>query len=160
MPILNGLETLILIRKRRQQIKVLILTAYSTERLLIQMIHAGAQGYLEKDCAPKELEAAIRALYENEVYSSDRQNSSLNKAIKDNRTALTDLTEQEILLLRFCCSDLSYKEIAVKMGTTFRSVDWFRNSLFKKLGVKSRSDLVMHAFHLNIVTPESDRNIE
>src|ERR1043165_5454227 len=63
MPEMNGLETLTVIKERWPEIKVLVLTGHSTEYYMPQMLKAGANGYLLKDCEPEELEAAIREIH-------------------------------------------------------------------------------------------------
>lgn len=62
------------------------------------------------------------------------------------------LSEQEIQFLKLACSDLTYKEIAQKMGLNPRSVDTLRDQLFVKLDVKSRVGLAMVAIKQGIVT--------
>lgn len=156
MPVLNGLETLIQLRLRWPDIKVLILTGQKTEYYVIQMIQAGANGYLKKNCSPSELEIAIRSIHQNGVFSSDSMTQVLYKAIKNRGARLSEFSRMEIELLRHCCSDLNYDQIAEKLGTTLRSVDWYRNSLFKKLSVRSRSSLVMYAIQFGLVDLDID----
>ncbi|MBO9660395.1 MAG: response regulator transcription factor, partial [Chitinophagaceae bacterium] len=62
------------------------------------------------------------------------------------------LTAQEIQFMQMICSDLTYKEVAQKMGLNPRSVDTLRDALFVKLDVKSRVGLAMLAIRHGIVT--------
>jgi len=156
MPVLNGLDTLIQLQEKWPEIRTLIFTGHNTDYYLIQMIRAGANGYLQKNCSPTELETALRSIYENGVYNSDIMTYKFYKAVKNNETKLPEFTRNEIELLKYCCSDLSYDQIAQKLGTTMRSVDWFRNSLFKKLHVGSRSSLVMYAIQFGLVSLDID----
>ncbi|MCB0226768.1 MAG: response regulator transcription factor, partial [Anaerolineae bacterium] len=63
MPVLNGLEATRQIKKRFPDVKVLILTMYTTEEYILPFLQAGASGYLIKKTAPKELVTAIHAVY-------------------------------------------------------------------------------------------------
>ncbi len=151
MPHMNGWETLQKIKERWPDMKALILTAHSTDYYLPRLLLAGAGGFLIKDCEPEQLEKAIFAIHEYGMYSPDLDAcryllSLINRSIKP-----PELTKEEILLLQHCCSDLSYAQIAEKMNTTMHSVDWHRNSLFKKLDVHSRSGLVVHAIQFGLV---------
>lgn len=156
MPVLNGLETLIQIKARWSHIRVLILTGHSTDYYLTRMIRAGADGYLQKNCSPKELETALRSIQDNGIYSPDVETYKFYRAVKNNEVKLPEFSEKEIALLKHCCSDLSYDQIAQKLNTTLHSVDWYRNSLFKKLNVGSRSSLVMYAIQFGLVALDID----
>jgi DNA-binding NarL/FixJ family response regulator len=62
------------------------------------------------------------------------------------------LAQQEISFIKFACTELTYKEIAQKMGLNPRSIDTLRDQLFIKLDVKSRIGLAMLAIRHGIVT--------
>ena len=156
MPVLNGLNTLLRMREQWPDMKVLVLTGHNPDFYLIQMLRAGANGYLQKDCSPQELERAIRTVHEMGVFGADIGNYSVFRKGKGKVEDLPDFTENEIALLGYCCSDLSYHQIADKMNTTHHSVDWYRNSLFRKLNVKSRSSLVMYAIQFGLVELDID----
>jgi DNA-binding NarL/FixJ family response regulator len=151
MPEMNGLEALLEIKKRWPEMKSLVLTANSTEYYLPQVLRAGANGFLMKDCEPEELENAIRSIYANGIYTPDLEAYKFYRSVLNKEAKLPELTDIEVALLQFCCSDLSYVQIAEKMHTTPHSVDWHRLSLFKKLNVKSRSSLVMYAIQFGLV---------
>lgn len=156
MPVMNGLETLVHIKERWPGMKVLILTAHDTEYYLPQVLRAGANGYLLKDCEPEELKNAIFSICEHGVYSSDATAQKFYRSVVNKEIQLPEFSDMEIALLRYCCSDLSYAQIADQMHTTLHSVDWYRNSLFKKLHVGSRSGLVMYAIQFGIVQLDID----
>ena len=160
MPELNGPDTLTEIRKIWPQMKVLVLTGQTTEYYQIIMIRAGANGYLHKSCSPKELEQAIRCIYGTGIFHADAEAAGYYEDIVNRKIGLPGFTEQEVLLLQHCCSDLGYEQIADRLGVTMRSIDWTRNSLFKKLNVKSRSGLVMYAVQLGLVPMDVDNKIQ
>ena len=62
------------------------------------------------------------------------------------------LSEQEVEFLKYACSDLTYKEVAQRMGLNPRTVDTLRDQLFTKLDVKSRVGLAMVAIRHGVVT--------
>ncbi len=156
MPVLNGFETLKAIRLRWPEMRVLVLTGHNTDYYLIKMIMAGANGYLLKNCSPKELDTALISIYENGIYHSEVMTLKFFQAVIHKEVKLPLFTEHEVELLKHCCSDLSYVQIADKMGVTAKSVDWYRESLFKKLKVGSRSGLVMCAIRFGIIPMDID----
>ena len=154
MPEMNGFDTIVELKKKWPDIKVLVLTVFDVEIYIIRMIMYGANGYLLKSCDPDEIKNAIFSIHNSGMYYSDivtRQffNSVINKEIK-----IPNLTGREIQVLNNCCSDLSYAQIAEKIGTTTRSVEGYRDSLFKKLNTNSRVSLSMFAVQFGLVPVE------
>lgn len=152
MPVLNGYDTLIRLREKWPEMYALVLTGHNTDYYLLQMVRAGANGFLRKNCSPKDLEKAIRNIYEYGIYTpADSDFGKQFKAYKAQKLKLPELSPDEIELLRLCCSDMNYTTIAGKMSVTDHRVEWLRNSLFKKFHVSSRSGLVMYAIQLGLV---------
>jgi DNA-binding NarL/FixJ family response regulator len=120
------------------------------EFAIIKMFRSGANGYLLKNCNPTELQKAIITIHEKGLYFSEIVSNHLFHRIK-NTYLLPSLTEKEIQLLKLCYSDLTYKEIGVKMGVSERSVAGYRDNLFKKFEVNSRPALVVCAIKMGLV---------
>ena len=154
MPELDGFETLREIKKRWPEANVLIVTAHDTEAYIMRMIQDGAGGYLLKSCSIEEMHKALRSIYNQGVYYSDTVSRQYFIAIQNRQRRLPNITEQEMAVLRQCCSDLSYAEIARRLGTTARSVEGHRDALFKKLNVNSRVSLALYAVHTGLITIE------
>jgi two-component system, NarL family, invasion response regulator UvrY len=158
MPVMNGFQTQMELHKRWPSIKTLVLTAYDIELYIIKMIVNGANGYLLKNCDPREIEQALISIKTTGVYHSEISTSHLFHAVKSREIILPNFTEKEMQVLKYCCSDLSYSQIADQMNTTRRSVEGYRDSLFKKLGVNSRTMLALYAVQFGIVSLEINAN--
>lgn len=156
MPVMNGYETLVAIRNRWPEMRILVLTGHNTDFYLLKMIMAGANGYLLKNCSPKELQTAITAIYEHGVHHSELMTAKFFRAVIKDEVKLPKFTDKETEFLQLCCSDMSYAQIANKMGVSPKSVDWYRESLFKKLKVASRSGLVIFAIQAGLVPMQFD----
>jgi two-component system, NarL family, invasion response regulator UvrY len=154
MPEMNGFDTIVELRKKWPDIKVLVLTAFDIEIYIIRMIMYGANGYLLKSCDPDEIKNAIFSIYNNGMYYSDVITRHFFNAVRDKEIKLPNLTGREIQVLNLCCGDLSYGQIAEKIGTTTRSVEGYRDSLFKKLNTNSRVSLAMFAVQFGLVPVE------
>jgi two-component system, NarL family, invasion response regulator UvrY len=154
MPELNGFDTVVALKKKWPSIKVLVVSVFNNDLYIIKMIVSGADGYITKDCSPEELLNAISTLYKNGVYYSGHFSIPFINAIKQKMVRLPDFTNSELDLLKLCCTDLSYSQIAQNLQVSTRSVEGHRDSLFKKLQVQSRTGLVMYAVRSGIVPLE------
>ncbi len=155
MPEMDGHETTQWLSKYHPKIKILLLTVYDAESL-IHLIRAGVKGFLKKDIQPAELKSALHCIVENGTYCSHTVTGRLfnlmrSHTTKDSTWGSVALTENEIVFLKLVVSEMTYKEIAVKMQVSPRTVDNYRDHLFVKLAVKSRVGLVMYAIKTGIV---------
>lgn len=153
MPVWDGYETLDAIRKRWPDMKVLVLTMHKHELAIIRMFRAGAAGYMLKNSPPQELQKAMRSIVETGLYFSEVASSNLYHRLLHS-DVMPSLTEKEIQLLKYCHTDLTYKEIADKMNISERSVAGYRTNLFEKLGVNSRAGLVVCAIKMGLISVE------
>ena len=101
--------------------------------------------------SPVELVKAIRTVYRNNVYYSDVVTQKYFRAVQNKDIKLPNLTDVEIKVMKKCCSDLSYAGIAEEIGTSLKSVEGVRDSLFKKLNVASRVSVAITAIELGIM---------
>ncbi|GGB23462.1 response regulator transcription factor [Puia dinghuensis] len=159
MPQMDGYATALCIKQRFPQVKVLALSMYDSENSIIRMLRNGARGYILKDSDPAELHAALLDIQEKGYYYSEMINARLIRLVNDldnpegtlNQMISITLSEREIEFLRLTCTELSYKEIADKMGVSPRTVDGYRDILFEKLSLKTRVGLVLYAIRTGLV---------
>jgi len=128
-------------------IKIAALTMNTNEFSIIEMLKCGATGYIFKDAEPHELFDGLKGMKEKGYYYSQE----VNKIILSNLNTLKFHPNlQETELLKWVCTELTYKEIADKMFLSKRRVDGIREALFDKLNVKSRIGLVIYAIQRGI----------
>jgi two-component system, NarL family, invasion response regulator UvrY len=148
MPDMDGYETVQWLYSNYPQVKVLALSMFSDEKTIIRMLRLGAKGYILKNIDPEELKIALDSVMQKNFYLSEYISgkiiSGLNRDV-DRPEEDVVLTEKEKEFLRLVCSEMTYKDISVKMFVSPRTVDDYRNTLFGKLKVKSRVGLVMYA---------------
>lgn len=154
MPELNGFETAKKIKEQWPDIKILAVSVYDSEFNIIGMLRAGAGGYILKDAQPDVLRRAIEGIYENGFYHSELVTGKiLHRMISQpQEVTTTQLNEKQVQFLKLCCSEMTYREIADSMGISHRTIDGFRDQLFEKLNIKSRTGLVMYALKTGIAT--------
>ena len=132
-----------------------MLTMFDNEGTLIRLLKAGVKGFMKKDIHPNELLHAIQSVHEHGFYYSAQTSSKLAGLFRatENGPSLEKImmTDLEIEFMKLVCTELTYKEIAVKLKMNPRAIDGMRDNLFTKLDVKSRVGLAMHAIRQGIV---------
>ncbi|HSZ86139.1 MAG TPA: response regulator transcription factor [Puia sp.] len=155
MPGMDGFETVQWLHKNYPQIKVLALSMFSDEKIIIRMLRLGAKGYVLKNIDPEELKNALDSVMKKDFYLpeyiSGKIISGLNKDGDDAEKQTIFLTEKEKEFLHLVCSELTYKDIAVKLNLSPRTIDDYRNALFEKFDVKSRIGLAIYAIKKGFV---------
>lgn len=153
MPVMDGIITAAWLRTSFPLIKLVALTMNDHDNSIIQMFRNGCCAYLLKDVHPTELNKALKQVYSSGYYNADsaRFNAGrlLVKAEKDPRL---HLTVKEKSFLQLACSEKTYKHIAIEMGVAERTVDGYRESLFRKFGVQSRVGLCLEALRRDLVS--------
>ena len=157
MPEMDGFETAQWLQQNFPKIYVLMLTMFDSELSLIRLLQTGVRGFLKKDIHPSELKFAIQSVMQSGYYYSSNTTGRLVNLFKnkhDGSMPLNNmvLSDQEVQFLKLACSDLTYKEIAQKLGLNPRTIDTLRDHLFIKLDVKSRVGLAMVAIKNGIVS--------
>jgi DNA-binding NarL/FixJ family response regulator len=152
MPEMNGYQTLLALKVKYPAMRFLVLTQLEHEYIVVRMLKAGASGYMLKNAEPEELKKAIHTILEHSYYQSKLVNGRLFSLVqKGEEYKKLAITNREEEFLRLCCSELSYKEIAERMGITERTAAFYRESLFDKLDVNTRTALALFALKLGIV---------
>ena len=150
MPIMDGYVTTRWIKANHPEINVLALSMFEDEQATINMLKAGAGGYLLKESKPAELLLAIKTIKEKGFYINDLVSGRLLVSLKGGESKAV-FSERELAFLQFCSTELTYKEIASKMNVSPRTVDNYRESLFAKLNIKSRTGLVVYGIKNNLI---------
>ena len=157
MPGLNGLEIVRRLSASDDSIRVVILSMHSSEEYVLQALRGGAAGYLLKGASASELEVAVRAVASGETYLSP----TVSKRVVDdyvNRTAappdpLAILTPRQREILQLVAERHSSKEIAQKLGLSFKTVEAHRAQIMDRLGIHDVAGLVLFAVRVGLVTP-------
>jgi len=162
MPQMNGFETVSWIKHHLHETKILIISMHTDEEKVIRLIKMGVNGYLSKDVQVSEIHSALINIIKKGFYYSAFIAEKLLDSIRgeipglSNPSALAaeiwgNLNTPEQKLAFLCCSELTYREIADKMGISTKSVEGYRDSLFVKCGVSSRVGLVMFMFRNKLI---------
>jgi len=149
MPVMDGYETTCWLKAHHPQIHVLALSMFEDDEAVLKMIRCGACGYILKESKPRDLLEAIKIIMLKGVFINEMVSGKLIRSVAAQETA-PNLSGKELDFLKHCCSELTYKEIADLMFISPRTVDNYRESLFQKLNIKSRTGLVLYAIRNNL----------
>ncbi|MDB6031717.1 MAG: LuxR family transcriptional regulator [Verrucomicrobiales bacterium] len=158
MPVLNGLEATRQIAREAPQTKVLILSSYSDDEYVQQLIEAGAIAYLVKQTAANDLLKAIREAMKGNAYFSP----SISRRLLDQcREAFEKggpikkrgphLTSREYEVLQLIAEGQANKQIAAELSISIKTVEKHRQQVMNKLNIHDVAGLTRHAISKGII---------
>lgn len=151
MPGTNGIEATQVILREMPQTKIIALTVYEDEQV-VEMVRAGVSAYVLKDVAGSEMVGIIRRVLAGEVVIHPRVASRIVKEIStDKKTLDTKLTRREQDALEMIVQGFSNKEMAEALFISEKTVKNHLTSIFRKLGVKDRTQAAVYALKHNMI---------
>jgi len=150
MPVMNGVEATRAIRRAHPNVEVVALTSVLEDRLVIDVVEAGAAGYLVKETRPDELFEAVRAAARGEVRLDPRAQQRLVREVRGGDSPAS-LTERELDVLRQLAAGATNKGIAQRLDIAEATVKSHVSSLLAKLDLKSRTQAALYAMREGLV---------
>jgi two-component system, NarL family, response regulator NreC len=157
MPGGPGIAALREFGKALPQIRVLVLTVHAERECLLELLEAGARGYLTKNAAARDLVEAIRVVAAGDVYVRPSAARLLAAAVAPERSSETAtsrfraLSDREQTILRMVAEGYSGAEIARHLGISSKTVDAYKRRVQEKLGLDHRTDYVRFALEAGIL---------
>jgi len=147
MPEKSGIEVAAELRTVAPTVAVLILSMHDEGEYVLEAFRVGARGYLLKDAPPAEMRDAVHAVYAGETHFGPPIAARLTEGLRDarererERRALEHLTGREREVLTGITEGRTNKEMAARLGISPRTVESHRESLMKKLGIRTVAGL-------------------
>ncbi len=149
MPDLNGIEATRQVLADTPGLKVIALSMHSDRRFVVNMLKAGASGYLLKDSAFEELAAAIRVVMLNKTYLSPGVSDIVIKDYvqgpREDSSVFSVLTPREREVLQLMAEGKSTKQIADRLHVSVKTIETHRQQIMTKLGIHSVAELTKYA---------------
>lgn len=159
MPEMDGIEACRIIKEECPRTNVITLTGFSDDHLILDMMEAGASGYLLKNTTREELSEAIRVVSGGGSYFCKTISGKLAKLLIQNRGAVTkksrepDLSKRELDVVKLLCQQFTSKQIAFSMGISPRTVENYKEKIQEKIDAKNMIGIVLYAIRNNICHP-------
>jgi DNA-binding NarL/FixJ family response regulator len=160
MPEMDGVEACRYIKERQPHIQVIALSMFNEDKLIVEMLEAGARGYLLKNTTKNELLQAARMVHEGGTYYCLATSQKLSKMIANssfNPFRLQNkpkFTPREIEVIQLICEENSNKEIASKLDISIRTVESHREHIQEKIGAKNSIGIAIYAMKHGMVKGE------
>jgi DNA-binding NarL/FixJ family response regulator len=160
MPDLNGIEATRQILAELPDIKVIALSMHSDKKFVVEMLNAGASGYLLKDTAFEELGKALHTVVNNRTYLSPKiaglmaEDYSPSIATKDSSVSLV-LTSREREVIQLIAEGKTTKQIASLLNVSVKTVETHRKKIMDKLGTNSVAELTKYAIREGLTSLDS-----
>lgn len=157
MPGGDGTAALREMGKALPQSRVLILTVHAEQEGLLEVLDAGARGYLTKEAASRDLVEAIRVVAAGDVYVRPAAARLLAAAVapglvvKSAREKFQTLSDREQTVLRAVAQGYNGAEIARQLGISTKTVDAYKHRIQMKLGLEHRTEYVRFAIEVGIL---------
>ena len=153
MPVLDGVQATIEIRRKFPEIKIIMVSMDVTEEVIIQAMVAGVKGFIPKDSPEPELLAAIHEVLRGKYHLTGRileiaqRQSEIRKHPPNTPDRIFSRRETDVL--RLVVEGLTSIEIAEKLNISKRTVDHHRSNLLAKSGTNTQAALIRFALKTN-----------
>lgn len=157
MPEMDGIEACRRIRESFPDVLVIALTTFNDDHYIVDMLQAGATGYLLKNTTRKELHKAIIAVFEGRMYYSEETFKKLSRLKAEHKispgriTPPVKFSEREQKIIQLICKQLTNKEIASQLSISVRTVESHRERVQEKINAKNTAGIVIYALQHNLL---------
>ncbi len=153
MPDMNGVDTLQQIKRSKPDLPVLILSMHPEDQYAVNLLRAGANGYVCKECAPEQLIGAIRTVVAGRRYVSPALGDQLAHDLSgDAQKALhTELSEREFQVFCKLAAGQAVSEIANELFLSVKTVSTYRSRILEKMGMKTNANLTYYAIKHGLI---------
>ena len=154
MPLLNGVEATRQIRARVPETEVLVFTLHEDERLIEEILKAGARGYVLKSDVSGQLINAVQALAEHKpFFTSSVSETLLASFLTAQRDDEVRFTDEDRTVVRLIAQGHSNREVAEFLDIARKTVDSRRTAIMRKLKLPSAAALVRYAIRVGLIEP-------
>lgn len=157
MPVMDGIEATKKIAELYPGKGIIALSMYDDDELIVEMLEAGAKGYLIKNAGKEQIIEAIKSVYNGDPYYCKTTNYKLTQMIVKSRfnpykkATKVEFSEREKEIITCICSELTNKEIGDKLFISVRTVEGHRLKILEKMNVKNTVGLVVYAIKNGIL---------
>lgn len=151
MPVMDGIAATKYLTEHQPAVAIIALSMFDQDNLIIDMLEAGARGYLLKNAHKSEILEAIKSVYQNIPYYCRSTTTRLARLIGQSRfnphrnTEAASFSEREREIIRMICEEKTTREIAEQLYMGSRTVEGYRIKILEKMQVRSVAGIVIYA---------------
>jgi DNA-binding NarL/FixJ family response regulator len=154
MPRMTGLQAAAELKRRRPELRTLMLSMYDSEQYFFEALKAGASGYVLKSAADRDLVEACRAAMRGEPFLYPAAVTALIREYLERGDAPDDpLTPRELEIVKLVAEGHSSDQIAEMLVISRKTVEHHRSHILEKLGLRDRVELTRYAIRRGLVEP-------
>ena len=156
MPLMDGAAATRHLSENYPHIGIIALTMFDEEDLIIDMLEAGARGYLLKNADKHEIVDAIKSVYQQQPYYCRHTSNRLAQMVAKSKfnpykqKQRPDFNEREIDIIGDICNGFTSKQIAEKIFLSVRTVEGLRLKIMEKMEVKNTAGIIIYAIKNNL----------
>jgi len=165
MPVMDGRETLKILRSDHPQVKVIMLSMYEDPWIVSELIKEGARSFLKKNCSFDEMMDALFDVKFKGTHTTDVVEAAMfsqydHELVKNENILRFQISTRDQLILKLICDGKTSEEIAQRMNLSKKSIDAIRSDLLKKIGAKNPAELVRKSILQGLYKARTDEEIQ
>ena len=154
LPGISGVEAAMSLLRSHRKTKIIIVTATTEVTYIRKLLDTGVQGYLTKDCAPRQMERAVREVLAGKVYVSPSVAQILKTRdclASDEQEKFDRLSKREYQIVYLLIKGKNNRQIAAELHISEKTVSTHRTRALRKVGVSSLAELAAMAFRIGML---------
>jgi two-component system, NarL family, response regulator NreC len=158
MPHMDGIEATKTLLKDYPDLKIIALSMFSEENLIVEMLEAGAKGYLLKNADKQEILDAITSVMDDqEYYCRDTSATLAGMIVKSNfnpfrKREVVEFSERELEIIKLICKQFTAQEMGESLFLSRRTIEGYRTRILEKMNVKNTAGLVIYALKKKLIS--------
>jgi len=154
MPKMNGFDTLVKLKQLWPTLKVVMQSMYFNEFNAIKAFRHGASAFIPKEASPEEITTVLNSVSTHGYYYSTWIEQHVLPMIHD-ESFRTNISDKEKEFLKYVATELTYAQIGSALGKSTRTIEGYRDALFEKLQIKTRTGLAIFAIESGLISRQS-----
>lgn len=153
MPGKNGVDVVKILKEKRPNIKILMLSMHPEDQYAVRALKAGASGYLTKNTAPEKLVDAIQVIASGRKYITAELAESLASHLTEetDKPLHSSLSDREFETIRMIASGKKLSEIASEMALSPKTVSVYRARILEKMKMRTNGELTRYALENGLI---------
>lgn len=160
MPRMDGVAATRYLTEHYPSIGIIALSMFDEEDLIIDMLEAGARGYLLKNADKHEIVEAIKAVFDKQPYYCRHTSNKLAQMVAKSKfnpykqKQKPEFNARELKIIKHICNGLTSKQIAEEIFLSVRTIEGLRLKIMEKMVVKNTAGIIIYAIKNHLFTPD------